>query len=70
MVLTVGLEISFEPKMKILSIDELQDQFYELLERVEQGESFVVYKGGKPFAKLQPHADSAEPISEQSLLRL
>ncbi len=56
--------------MKILSIDELQDQFYELLERVEQGESFVVYKGGKPFAKLQPHADSAEPISEQSLLRL
>jgi prevent-host-death family protein len=44
---------------KEIDLQELQENLDELLDRVEEGEAFVITRHGKPIADLIPHQADA-----------
>ncbi len=47
--------------MKMTSVEEMAEQFAELIDRVANGEHIVITKDGKPVAVMQPIGAGAAP---------
>lgn len=45
--------------MTLVTVEEAQDQFEELIDRVLNGEEIVITQGGEPVARLVPAIDPA-----------
>lgn len=52
--------------MRVLNIGEVKRQFFELIESVEKGDTFIIARAGKPFAKVTPVDDVKAGIGPEN----